>query len=374
MKTKIRILFFTPYASRTGSEVMLWYILKHFDRTRFEIGIVSFGKGDLMKEVPEDVEAIYIPNTYSVSQKIAFHLGWNPTEKGIVRVSKQFKADLWYINTIMLPQVLVQAKKLNMPCITHVHELGHMFAYISQKNFKDIIDNSDLLIGCSDTVCQTLSDSGGRNIEKLYSFVDLNLVKSNNSSVKKIRKQLGALKNDFLWIMSGTTSERKGFDLLPDIAEKLPADGTLHLIWVGRLVDDGMVYWIRKRCEKIKNLKIHFIGAQHQEYYNYLAAADGFMMTSRQEPFGLVMVEASWLGKPIVSFKSGGPEEFITEATGTLVESFDIKAFVAAMENWRINISEFNKDLAQQNCLPFGTEIGMQNWNTIIENFYENRT
>jgi hypothetical protein len=40
--------------------------------------------------------------------------------------------------------------------------------------------------------------------------------------------------------LSGMTSEGKGFDMLPDIAEELN-DPNVHLIWVGARVDDGMV-------------------------------------------------------------------------------------------------------------------------------------
>lgn len=371
MKNKIRILFFTPYASRTGSEIMLWYILKHFDRSRFEVGIATFGYGDLMHEVPSDVASFYIPNTYSITQKIAFHLGWNPTKEGIIKVSKQFKADFWYINTMMLPNVLLEAKKLNIPCITHVHELGNMFASVSQDNFKMTIQKSDLLIGCSDVVCATLKDSGGAKVKRLYSFVDLDEVVSSEADTNKIRNQLGIKEKDFVWIMSGTTSERKGFDLLPEIAKHLPKSASLHLIWVGRLVDDGLVFWTKNRCDGIKNVKIHLVGAQYKDYYHYLAASNGFMMTSRQEPFGLVMVEASWLGKPIVSFESGGPEEFILPKTGTLIPAFDIQKFSEAMEYWRQNMGEFDKELAKDNCIPFSTTIGMKNWDKIVSEFFK---
>ncbi|WP_025765022.1 glycosyltransferase family 4 protein [Dyadobacter tibetensis] len=373
MKDKIRILFFTPYASRTGSEVMLWYIFKHFDRSKFEMAVVSFRQGELLSELPADVKYFHIPESYSITQKLAFHLGWNPTQEGIKAAAKAFKADLWYINTIMLPFVIDQAKRLNIPVVTHVHELGHMFASTSVQNFRTLMEDSNLLIGCSQIVCDILSDSGAKNVKRLYSFVDLESIQTSASSVESIRNELGAGPSDFIWAMSGTTSERKGFDLLPDLAKELPQDRTLHLMWVGRLLDDGLTSWIQQRCAGIKNVHIHFVGAQNAAYYDYLAAADGFMMTSRQEPFGLVMVEAAWLGKPIVAFESGGPQEFIKPGMGTLIPCFDLKKFSAAMLEWRKKSEHFDTKTAQNHCLSFGTRQGMANWCRIIEDFYQKK-
>lgn len=54
----------------------------------------------------------------------------------------------------------------------------------------------------------------------------------------------------------------------------------------------------------------------------YLAAADLLLLTSLNEGFGLVVAEAGWYGKPTLSTKSGGVNEFIVDGvTGFLVNS-----------------------------------------------------
>jgi glycosyltransferase involved in cell wall biosynthesis len=54
----------------------------------------------------------------------------------------------------------------------------------------------------------------------------------------------------------------------------------------------------------------------------YLAAADLLLLTSLNEGFGLVVAEAGWYGKPTLSTKSGGVNEFIIDGvTGFLVDS-----------------------------------------------------
>ena len=171
--TRRRILFFTPYATRTGSEMMIYYILKYLDRSKFEAGLVCFSRGELLTDLPQDIPVFYAPGSFTFKDKIAFHLGFHPTTRALKKISKQFKADLWYVNTVMLPDVVKLAKQINMPVVTHIHELSAMYSQVSYTDFETIVKDSDLIIGCSDAVCKCMKESGAKKVERLYSFVDL---------------------------------------------------------------------------------------------------------------------------------------------------------------------------------------------------------
>lgn len=372
MKKRTKILFFTPYASRTGSEMMLLYMLRHLDREKYEAGLVSFADGELLKEVPADIPVFIGPGHFTFTQKVSFHLGFHPMERFLEKLSRQFKADLWYVNTVMLADVVRAARNLSIPVITHIQELSHMFSFVGREEFKTIIQESRMLIGCSEAVCKSLRAAGGAKVEKVFSFVDLHGIKFSPARVEAIRREWGVKPGDFVWIMSGTTSERKGFDLLPDLAQALD-DPTVHLVWVGKVSNDGMVYLTQKRCEQSKTTKIHVVGAQKEDYYNFLAAADCFMLTSRQEPLGMVMAEAAWLGKPIVAFDSGGPAEFIIENIGTVVPHLNLEAFAQTMQHWRQNMATFDASRARERAILFGAECGMIEWERIMEDFLEHR-
>lgn len=372
MKKRTKILFFTPYASRTGSEMMLLYMLRHLDREKYEAGLVSFADGELLKEVPADIPVFIGPGHFTFTQKVSFHLGFHPMERFLEKLSRQFKADLWYVNTVMLADVVRAARNLSIPVITHIQELSHMFSFVGREEFKTIIQESRMLIGCSEAVCKSLRAAGGAKVEKVFSFVDLHGIEFSPARVEGIRREWGVKPGDFVWIMSGTTSERKGFDLLPDLAQALD-DPTVHLVWVGKVSNDGMVYLTQKRCEQSKTTKIHVVGAQKEDYYNFLAAADCFMLTSRQEPLGMVMAEAAWLGKPIVAFDSGGPAEFVIENIGTVVPNLNLEEFARTMQYWRQNMATFDASLARERAILFGAECGMIEWERIMENFLEHR-
>ncbi|WP_439555361.1 glycosyltransferase [Dyadobacter sp.] len=365
--TKKRILFFTPYATRTGSEMMLLYILKKIDRSRFDIGIVSFADGELLKDFPEDIPRFIAPRKFNILQKISFHLGSNPIHRHLRKLATDFKADFWYVNTTMIPETVLIAKEFSIKLVTHFHEMPLTYSYLSGPDFKSIIDYSDLLIGCSQATSNALVVSGGKNIGLLYSFIDSNLVKSNPERSAELRKNLGIPETDFVWVLSGMTSERKGFDLLPDIAEHLN-DSRVHLIWVGAKIDDGMVYYTEQRCRNSRSAtRIHLVGKQKEDYYNYLNTGNGFLLTSRQDPFPLVMIEAALLGKPIVSFPSGGVSEFVQDGMGVVTNDLSVSQMVEAMRKIMNGAIVTDRSRSIERAGQFNVENGYNEWIKLID-------
>jgi glycosyltransferase involved in cell wall biosynthesis len=365
--TKKRILFFTPYATRTGSEMMLLYILKKIDRSRFDIGIVSFADGELLNDFPADIPRYIAPRKFNIVQKVSFHLGVNPIHRYLRKLATDFKADFWYVNTTMLPETVVVAREFSIKLVTHFHEMPLTYSYLSGPDFKNIVDYSNLLIGCSQATSDALKDSGGKNIGLLYSFIDSSLVKKNQKRATELRAKLGIADSDFVWVLSGMTSERKGFDFLPDIASKLN-DPKVHLIWVGAKIDDGMVYYTEQRCANSQSAtKIHLVGKQKEDYYNYLNTGNGFLLTSRQDPFPLVMIEAALLGKPIVSFPSGGVSEFVQDGMGVVTPDLSVSQMVEAMR--KIMSGEVKTDSAKsvERAGQFNVENGYNEWIKLID-------
>ena len=57
-----------------------------------------------------------------------------------------------------------------------------------------------------------------------------------------------------------------------------------------------------------------------QEVREHMNRAAIFVLPSDVETFGVVLIEAMAMGLPVVSTKSGGPEDIVTEMTGLLVE------------------------------------------------------
>ena len=80
--------------------------------------------------------------------------------------------------------------------------------------------------------------------------------------------------------------------------------------------------------------RVHFVGRlSREEVAEAMAGATLFVMPSRLEPFGIVILEAWRAGAPVVATSRGGPPEFVRDGDdGALVDPFDTTAFAAVLE------------------------------------------
>lgn len=76
---------------------------------------------------------------------------------------------------------------------------------------------------------------------------------------------------------------------------------------------------LRARAEELGILdRVNFAGHQH-DVYPWFDALDVAVHASRAEPFGLVVVEAMALGKPLVASVPGGPAEIVEDGVSGLL-------------------------------------------------------
>ncbi|MBT8234973.1 MAG: glycosyltransferase family 4 protein [Bacteroidia bacterium] len=103
--------------------------------------------------------------------------------------------------------------------------------------------------------------------------------------------------------------------------------------------------------ESLGNKNTCFVGPLMQpELAKLFAAATVCTFPSKNEPFGMVLIEALACGVPVIGADSGGPRDFMTNDVGYLVpESDDIEVFSknlakavikAIKEDWKTKMSE----------------------------------
>ncbi len=108
----------------------------------------------------------------------------------------------------------------------------------------------------------------------------------------------------------------------------------------------------------------------------WMQAMDVFVHASNQEPFGIVVVEAMSLGKPVVATKPGGPEEIIENSkNGLLVPFGDVDAMSDAILTY-LSKPEFAARIgavARQKSLAFAPEAFASRVIQSLNLFLENR-
>ena len=127
-------------------------------------------------------------------------------------------------------------------------------------------------------------------------------------------------------------NEKKGIDvLLRAFAKIQDREPRLRLVLAG----DGP---LRSQLEKLAEslgiaAKVDFRGRQGRaEIAALLAGCEVFVLPSRSEPFGIVLLEAIACGKPVVSTTAGGIPEIIDDRkSGILVEPSNPTALATAL-------------------------------------------
>lgn len=171
-------------------------------------------------------------------------------------------------------------------------------------------------------------------LDMICNYVDTSLFKPPVDDEKNILKQkLRLSSTSFQLLCVANIRYKKGIDVLIKATEKLPSDIKMEVHCIGRLDDEPDYLEQIKGLENQSEINIHLHGPKaRSEILTWMKAADGFVLPSRNEPFGIALIEAMACGLPVISTKSGGPEIILSEKHGALIESDNISEMAKAIE------------------------------------------
>lgn len=167
----------------------------------------------------------------------------------------------------------------------------------------------------------------------------------------------------------GKYSHQKGFDLLLEAWARLPhhlKDWELHLY--------GKQDQLRQLTEQAKRLgvlsQIKFHGPDKNIEQRFLESSI-FVLSSRYEGFGMVIIEAMACGVPVVSFDCPyGPADIITDGVdGIIVNSFDTNEFAQNLSDVMDN-KDYRLSLginAKKNAMKYEKENIVNLWVNLFE-------
>ena len=169
-------------------------------------------------------------------------------------------------------------------------------------------------------------------------------------------------------IAVGRYSHQKGFDLL---VEAWSVVAKKHPDWILNVYGDGDRTELQNKIDEL-NLTKSFIANEKTDaiIQKYLESSI-FVLSSRYEGFGLVLIEAMNCGVPPVSFACPtGPKDIITHGEdGILVENGNIEQ-LAEKICYLIENEDVRKKMgrnARENVKKFKKEIIMDQWKKLFE-------
>ncbi len=145
-----------------------------------------------------------------------------------------------------------------------------------------------------------------------------------------VRAALGIAPQTLLLASVGALVDWKRVDLLLAALQALPpADRQrLHLLVVG----DGPLRAALQ--DQAQGLPVSFTGWRN-DVGDLLQAADAVVSAASKEAFGLTLLEAAALGRPVLAANAGGmPEVVLDGHTGQLFEADSATACAAALQAW----------------------------------------
>ena len=145
------------------------------------------------------------------------------------------------------------------------------------------------------------------------------------------RAELGWAAGEKVALFAGNLIERKGVDVLVEAFAQLHARGACDRL---AIAGDGPL-----RDQLVAQVgalgvagAVEFLGAvKAATLAQLMAAADEFVLPSRAEPLGVVLLEAMACATPVVASRVGGIPEIVGEGCGRLVEPGDAVALAAGM-------------------------------------------
>ena len=125
---------------------------------------------------------------------------------------------------------------------------------------------------------------------------------------------------------------RKGTaTLLRAFARAFPDAASVHLDVVGGGPKRGELHALC--CDLGLSARVSFRGVlQRDALRRVYQTAHAFVLASRRETFGVVLIEALATGVPVVSTRCGGPEDIVTPDVGHLVPVGDVDALADALQ------------------------------------------
>lgn len=97
--------------------------------------------------------------------------------------------------------------------------------------------------------------------------------------------------------------------------------------------------------------RIRFLGAQSRaQVRDELDQCTIFALASRHEPFGVVLIEAMAMGRPVIATRSGGPASIVTNKAGILVDVDNFNGFADGMLALVSNLSAYDHDSIRAYC------------------------
>lgn len=347
------VLVVSHSAGRTGAPLLLLHLLRWIKaNTSLNFEVLCLEDGSLVPAF-EELAPTHVINHFeprsetSVEGMIETLGGYRTADKlrhrRLMKQAESIRKDYRAIILNCAASAAVFRYLDHVPpyVVTWLHETETSFSrFVDPHDRKILLRETDWFFTCADVVSGTIV--GGFEVDpevirRHYGFIEG--VEPDPVAGLALRERLGIPPEAVVIGSSGTIQWRKGPDLFLAAARhavETNPDLDLYFLWAGGPDPHGDVPPLVEDAEALGlGDRFRLVGS-YDSVAQVFGAFDIFCLASREDPFPLVMLEASLLGVPVVSFDNGGVVELATapgeeEPIVEVVEYLDVDALGDAM-------------------------------------------
>ena len=211
-----------------------------------------------------------------------------------------------------------------------IHEMRASLGILNAKGItRRLAECGDLLVFPTETVrdsffryAQTSRCGGDIQIIPQGCRRTLSSGMTRAESRSRLRTQLSAGPNARILVGAGAVNFGKGVDLWLPLLKKLiqiESNQPFHMVWLGDANErDAFYLWLNVQIQHLGlEERVHFMGfiTDEAQYASILEGSDAFFLSSREDSFPSVVIEAMAARLPILAYTgSGGGADYVKAA------------------------------------------------------------
>jgi hypothetical protein len=320
-KTKKRIVLVSHDNSLYGATNVFLNFLKYIDF--LNIYEIYYIVKNTTCEIADDYKFNNTTFIYLKFETLSLYHYYYYVDKSIL-ILRSIEPDIVICNTIITSEFYKASTELNLYTILYIHENIGEFLKLVNNNHEwsmlpsiNIFKKIDCIFCVNEDINKYLVNILNIDINKI--IIQTPFI--NTENIDNLIKNPLQYKNTTVG-MCGCGTYRKGFDTFVNIAIKNP---NINFIWIGP-------------NQEFLNIKIFpdnliITGYTDNPYY-YVKNLDYFLLTSREDPFPLVVLEALYLNIKVISFNNKNIGTLnIIKKYGIIIDSEDELNFIFNSNN-----------------------------------------